>query len=171
MYNSISMSPKPTALLWIALLLLYSCANTKNASVTTYYIYSSPEPVVIYETKQLSNIVGVVPAGENFVLYDYTKRKSKAKHKEKSGYIKSSPVYVYQNNTDSIDAIKWRGDSMFIANKYQPKLSSIYFKEPGQSGSESGKYNGPVHVRGYYRKDGTYVKPHTRSAPGTKKKN
>lgn len=28
-----------------------------------------------------------------------------------------------------------------------------------------------VHVKGYYRKDGTYVRPHTRSAPGTKKKN
>ena len=26
-----------------------------------------------------------------------------------------------------------------------------------------------VQVRGYYRKDGTYVQPHTRSAPGTKK--
>lgn len=25
--------------------------------------------------------------------------------------------------------------------------------------------NGPVHVRGYYRKDGTYVRPHTRSRP------
>ena len=30
---------------------------------------------------------------------------------------------------------------------------------------------GEVHVKGYYRKDGTYVRPHTRSAPGTKKKN
>lgn len=26
-------------------------------------------------------------------------------------------------------------------------------------------YCGPVHVRGYYRKDGTYVRPHTRSRP------
>lgn len=26
---------------------------------------------------------------------------------------------------------------------------------------------GPVHVKGYYRKDGTYVRPHTRSAPGS----
>jgi hypothetical protein len=26
-----------------------------------------------------------------------------------------------------------------------------------------------VHVKGYYRKDGTYVKPHTRSAPGRRK--
>ena len=25
------------------------------------------------------------------------------------------------------------------------------------------QYNGPVHVRGYFRKDGTYVRPHTRS--------
>jgi len=29
-------------------------------------------------------------------------------------------------------------------------------------------YHGPVHVNGYYRKDGTYVRSHTRSAPGTK---
>jgi hypothetical protein len=28
--------------------------------------------------------------------------------------------------------------------------------------------NGPVQVRGYYRKDGTYVRPHTRSAPRRK---
>jgi hypothetical protein len=28
-------------------------------------------------------------------------------------------------------------------------------------------YCGPVNVQGYYRKDGTYVRGHTRSAPGT----
>jgi hypothetical protein len=35
------------------------------------------------------------------------------------------------------------------------------------SGSSS---SGTVHVRGYTRKDGTYVKPHTRRAPGSRKK-
>jgi hypothetical protein len=35
----------------------------------------------------------------------------------------------------------------------------------GFGGSNSG--NGAVNVRGYYRKDGTYVAPHTRSSPGT----
>jgi hypothetical protein len=30
------------------------------------------------------------------------------------------------------------------------------------------KYNGPVHVNAYTKKDGTYVREHTRSAPGTK---
>jgi hypothetical protein len=34
-----------------------------------------------------------------------------------------------------------------------------------QSIAEAGKRSGSVHVRGYYRKDGTYVRPHYRSAP------
>ncbi len=39
------------------------------------------------------------------------------------------------------------------------------------SPSPSALTGGEVHVKGYYRKDGTYVRPHTRSAPGSKKKN
>jgi hypothetical protein len=35
------------------------------------------------------------------------------------------------------------------------------YDTPGRSTSSSGS----VHVRGYYRKDGTYVRPHTRSRP------
>jgi hypothetical protein len=38
------------------------------------------------------------------------------------------------------------------------------------SGDGSGQKRsggGSVHVNGYYRKDGTYVHPHTRAAPGT----
>ncbi len=33
--------------------------------------------------------------------------------------------------------------------------------------TKESKKNKPVHVRGYTRKDGTYVAPHDRSAPGT----
>lgn len=32
-------------------------------------------------------------------------------------------------------------------------------------GAHGGGRGGPVHVRGYHRRDGTYVRPHTRSAP------
>lgn len=35
------------------------------------------------------------------------------------------------------------------------------------SSARSSSPGGSVHVKGYYRKDGTYVRPHTRSAPGT----
>ncbi len=40
-------------------------------------------------------------------------------------------------------------------------------KGGGKSGSKSSSSGGTVHVKGYYRKDGTYVRPHTRSAPGS----
>lgn len=35
----------------------------------------------------------------------------------------------------------------------------------GGGGSYTGSAGGPVHVRGYYRRDGTYVRSHTRSRP------
>lgn len=37
----------------------------------------------------------------------------------------------------------------------------------GRSSYRSSASTGTVHVRGYTRKDGTYVRPHTRRAPGT----
>jgi hypothetical protein len=40
---------------------------------------------------------------------------------------------------------------------------------PGSSSSTSTPGT-DVQVKGYYRKDGTYVRPHTRSAPGSKKR-
>lgn len=36
--------------------------------------------------------------------------------------------------------------------------------DPGYTPQSSGS-SGPVHVRGYYRRDGTYVHPHTRRRP------
>jgi hypothetical protein len=41
--------------------------------------------------------------------------------------------------------------------------------ERGSGGSSASPgTGGPVHVRGYYRRDGTYVRPHTRSRPGAR---
>ena len=37
----------------------------------------------------------------------------------------------------------------------------------GSGGHSSGSHGGSVHVSGYTRKDGTYVAPYTRSAPGS----
>jgi len=46
---------------------------------------------------------------------------------------------------------------------YEWHQSDISRARPAQAGSVSG---GQVYVRGYYRKDGIYVRPYTRSAPG-----
>lgn len=40
-------------------------------------------------------------------------------------------------------------------------------RSPSRSRSTTSASSGKVRVRGYYRKDGTYVAPHTRSAPRT----
>ena len=52
-----------------------------------------------------------------------------------------------------------------ISNSSLPLVSST--PTQSYSGDEAGGYDdrGRVHVRGYYRKDGTYVRPHTRRAP------
>ncbi len=55
--------------------------------------------------------------------------------------------------------------------KYQPSLGNQgYDTTPSVGSSETyapcvSKSCGPVHVTGYYRKDGTYVRAHTRSSP------
>lgn len=42
---------------------------------------------------------------------------------------------------------------------------------PSGGSSASPSTGGSVHVRGYYRRDGTYVRPHTRSRPGSRRRN
>ncbi len=52
---------------------------------------------------------------------------------------------------------------------YTEPPSYTYTPPPSYDNGSTGRYSsysgGDVHVRGYYRKDGTYVAPHTRSAP------
>lgn len=44
-------------------------------------------------------------------------------------------------------------------------------RRPTGESSASPNSGGSVHVRGYYRRDGTYVRPHTRSRPGSRRRN
>jgi hypothetical protein len=48
-----------------------------------------------------------------------------------------------------------------------PRSSKQHSSKPHSSRSKDSKKNKSVHVRGYTRKDGTYVAPYDRSAPGT----
>ncbi len=56
-----------------------------------------------------------------------------------------------------------------ISSYSTPDYSVPSYSIPSSPSSSSAPcvtgYCGPVHVRGYYRKDGTYVRPHTRSRP------
>jgi hypothetical protein len=54
-------------------------------------------------------------------------------------------------------------DSLSVTAASPPSTES-----PASSGASGCTGSCPVHVRGYTRRDGTYVRPHTRSAPGTR---
>lgn len=56
---------------------------------------------------------------------------------------------------DSVDNTETYKPSSYIAPQ-----NSIYIRSPSSTGSYSS--GGSVRVRGYYRKNGTYVRPHTR---------
>ncbi len=92
----------------------------------------------------------------------------------------SGPVDLLQAAEDEGYVLAWSGGNL----DFRKSFSGTVFSGP-TSGSSSGYYyssgggattgsratskgagsGGTVHVGGYYRKDGTYVKPHTRSAP------
>ena len=66
-----------------------------------------------------------------------------------------------------------RPKSMSITLTGAPSYSGSSYsgsQAPGYGGAPSGSGGGSVHVRGYTRSDGTYVPPHTRSAPGRGRK-
>lgn len=91
------------------------------------------------------------------------------------GYIcpSSSPEANYALNECSWIKTYIRKDGAVVAGhkrcKYNiPPISS--YSTPSSSSSSSNApcvtgSCGSVHVRGYYRKNGTYVRPHTRSRP------
>jgi len=68
-------------------------------------------------------------------------------YKQKSREVKNN--YFQKKRADENAA--YEADASGSSNTYKPGTG------------------GPVHVRGYYRKNGTYVSPHTRSAPSRRR--
>lgn len=83
------------------------------------------------------------------------------------------PSGTYYIDQATLDACCEKGREGF--NAYvRPRRTQAYSTAGGAGTSGSSPSNdapcvtgycGPVSVQGYYRKDGTYVRPHTRSAP------
>jgi len=88
-----------------------------------------------------------IPNGETIVIIDKTISCFKVLYKGKTGFIDS-----YEIDLTDYPAINF--------------LEATNSREKKESNSNySTSAGGSVKVKGYYRKDGTYVRPHTRSAP------
>lgn len=132
-----------TLLLGILLCIAFtSCTNI-------YYVGQTTEPLkVYYEPDTTSLVTYTIPIGSKVL----TKKKSKKFHyiifNTYKGYA-FKPTYIgYRKFNSSVDG-------------------ELYGYSSSKTKSSSSTYGGggTVNVKGYYRKNGTYVSPHTRSAP------
>ncbi len=141
------------------------------ASCTTYNFYQTEAPTYVYQKPDDNHSIETLPFNELIVIKGKKKAYNFIDHNGVSGYILTDKLRytgkatkyayeyariekpeIYSNQT----TVSTQKDSLQI--KYRSS-------KPVQSSSSSG---GQVQVKGYTRKDGTYVKPHTRSAPRKK---
>lgn len=143
---------RPFFLIIMMIFILSSCRIQRTEN---FYTVTITEDAIVYLKNNLNSAqVESVKSGEPIymILDKSSKGFRKVKYKGKVGYIyqpgfKSYTKSDYQqaySSTNTSDSLKREP-----INTYKPSSSS----------------GGTVHVRGYYRKNGTYVRPHTRSAP------
>lgn len=117
---------------------------------TNYYTVLLSEDAKMYNSSDSSTVITTIPKGTQvYISSEYQKKNyKKIKWKDYSGWVYNPSYTTYSNYTET---------------NYQSPTSSSY-----GSGSSSSS-GGTVHVKGYTRKDGTYVRPHTRSSPSRRR--
>lgn len=129
---------KKNLFLLIITLLFTSCT-------TNYYTVLLNDDTTIYKNGDSLNFITSVPKNTQVYISNKSNRKNFKK-------IKWGNYYGWAYNPNYT-----------IYSSYTPVSQSSY--RPTYTPSSSKSSGGSVSVKGYYRKDGTYVKPHTRSAP------
>jgi hypothetical protein len=131
-------------ILSLILLSLTSC------SVNNFYLCTLDGPVEVYSSPSLDTKIGTIYSSQKLVAESNRKSYRKVRFGEYSGYICNkkfqSEVKVSKYQLPYLVRV--------TDSTRQTKISPSYIPS-----------SGTVSVKGYYRKDGTYVRPHTRSAP------
>ena len=121
-----------------------------GSCTTNYFLCETAGPVKLYASPNTNSTYIEVPVGKNLISTGKYKKYRRAKYGNKRGY-------VYKTRFDSeTSTYKYSHSNHALSN------STKYKYKPTSTG-------GTVQVKGYYRKDGTYVKPHTRRAPSRRK--
>lgn len=130
---------KKSLLYFVLLLSVISCTN--------YYTVKLQEDTTLYSSSGGETSVTIIPKDtEVFLSSKANKRNySKLKWGNYYGWVNKPNYTTYSSYTKK--------------SSYSPSQSS------SSSYSSKSSSGGSVHVKGYTRKDGTYVRPHTRSAP------
>ena len=151
-----------------ALVIVNSLKTGTTKSLDLQYLHAENGRMVVFDNELLDGDAQT----ETFLTSIDATKTTVRKHADYS--------YRYEPSTAAalLTATSWRAyrpagrTSTFstptTTREALPSYSSPRTSTGGSKGLPELKYNGPVSVRGYTRKDGTYVRPHTRSAPGTR---
>lgn len=137
----------------ICLFILQSCATVER---NYHYVYLKKDLKFYSKTDTLSNVHAELERGVG--LYVDMERIQNGYMPAKFGEVKG---WVYDadysltpvSRISSVDTSNTNHDTDHVYRSYSPTKST----------------GGSVHVKGYYRKNGTYVKPHTRKAPSRRR--
>ncbi|WP_431165183.1 hypothetical protein [Tenacibaculum halocynthiae] len=118
--------------------------------------------VILILISSCSSVYNTYDVNEDLILY-----KSKSLGSKKIIVIPKGEV-VKVKGTKEYKKIKYKN---YLGWGYKPKVSRIAFKIRKNKSSfhSTNSSFGTVTVKGYYRKDGTYVRSHTRGKPKAKK--
>ena len=88
------------------------------------------------------------------------------------GYFSCNPGQLSGTEQATVESLRQNGSAVGVVNSTEPSISVPVDAPCAENGSCYGDPNAngvpkTVHVDGYYRKDGTYVRGYYRSAPGT----
>lgn len=127
--------------------LLYLVLLLSVLSCTNYYTVRLQEDTTHYSNSGGEASVTIIPKDTEVFLSSKTNKKnySKLKWGNYYGWV-NMPNYTTFDNYSKTPSYST-----------PPSSSSSYSSKPSSGGS--------AQVKGYTRKDGTYVRPHTRSAP------
>lgn len=122
-----------------------------SSCATNYYYVNIDEDTPIYENTNGTESIIVIPKGYGAYISSSTKKYKKAKWKNYKGWV-INPVYSYDQNSKNYTRYNSSASNNNSSSSYN---SSTNKSTPGKT----------VHVKSYTRKDGTYVRAHTRSSP------
>lgn len=126
--------------------LLFMFAYLATSCVNYYNVTVNADTVLYSSGNDGSSVVYSVPSGSSvYIKGKKSKKYRKIKYGNYAGWA------YYPNYTASSNYSSRSSSSSSSSTR-----SSSNYSSPGKT----------VNVKGYYRKNGTYVRPHTRSSPG-----
>lgn len=117
-----------------------------------YYVGETLEPIKVYSIVDTSATVNyIIPAGSRVLTQKKSKKYYYVIYESQKGYVYNPNYKNYHKYNSSNDGV------LYGYSTTKPKNTNSYNSSSG----------GSVNVKGYYRKNGTYVRPYTRSSPGS----